>query len=115
MKNLFHILLFIGVFSSAQVPNTSDLSTQGYNTGCHLASTHNLSMYNATINNGNFPQEYKDGVRLGWMTCPHPVTSGSGFGLGTNTSNDQDQGQDPLCDLFPWLSNCIEEGQVQEE
>ena len=100
MKLLMSILLFtisILAFNSAnaQLSNNNNLYQQGYNTGCELKQEYNVRLYNATISNQNFPQEYRTGVREGWATCSAPTTDGGGLGS-----------DDIICRLF---NNCQED------
>lgn len=68
-KAILILLMFIGVTSYGQTQQNS--YQQGYNLGRALAidcenRELNSTLYSNTIN-GNFPQDYKNGVTEGWI------------------------------------------------
>ncbi|TAI48476.1 hypothetical protein [Flagellimonas allohymeniacidonis] len=71
------VILFCFSGSSQSNPLIADYSSQGYQTGCELASTYDVQTYQATISNPHFPADYKDGVRLAWQNCPKPSQQGA--------------------------------------
>ncbi|RYC52674.1 hypothetical protein [Flagellimonas olearia] len=78
MKNVLLTIVTLVLLSMTVTAQTkTDYSKEGYHVGCELAATYNVTLYNATIGNSNFPQEYLDAVRLGWANCPKPTQKGA--------------------------------------
>ena len=72
MKKILILALFIiGISTYGQVP--TDYYTQGYNTGCNLGKEANKKLYQKTVNNINFPLEYRNGVKEGYFICYKPI------------------------------------------